>query len=892
MKINVKSTQTAILFILVVLLSSFVLAQDKDDTQKKGFFEAVRSGQKVMAESFLDSGVAVDTRDDEIGATALLYACEKGDRDIIELLIARGANVNTQSAIGRRTPLHTAATPEIAKLLIEKGANVNVKGVGSITPLHIAVARGQFEMVELLLSKGAEPNVLTYEGRSPLDYARGNKKMEGLLKAQGAERKSESLVSAECREKLKAVREGQLKETCDLIEAHIKELEAELEVLCKDAGERILRTVDNVEGLYIRPPKEYRDGPRYYHEDDRYDFKYISPQMGRHYTFVEYDSLRKEGVIEHKHAEIPGHFLAKTPVREIAKPEAIYGITWKPLTDKDDQRRGLYGDELTVLDLRTDEVLATRKFYFYIVQDGTLAAKGRLGRAISIPGHNNLYRFVNCKNYPPGHDGSYKDGRPRDSYRFVSRVLRPKVMSDELAVHVFDLARGSGEKKGSCVIGLRFGPGIVPGDLQLFETNPNRGSLRIVLKGTNDVFACNDILNLGNKDRRDSSVFRFYDGTDVKLTDLLEASGIKVPVPPEMQLSSKGLDDLPSGEIHAVAVYWGAMPDGKSRRFQEHPQGFVDVRVSLVEKPIILLLMSYEPVEWRVTFDPGAQVKSVVLGGHYRQAISGLPPHIPVQTVSTNRGGGQSIRTVLTSRDRHLDFVEKVKQMLGREPITVQSQNEGRSFIVDGQKTVSFPERHGVRGPGPVTFKSVMEQIASLQGRQLLSSDKLTTTYCCSGAFTGSEAIVAYSRGKRYSEYALHLVKGASTITGHTDIGIMSPNGSLMGFGSGDEGVKYSVKRLLTAQSPLADGDVIGLAIDLDGSKLYVRRNGVWVNGDPNSGNGGIILKPGRDYVVAVTVGASDTGGESDQWTANFGATPFVHSIPNGYMTYEERLEK
>ena len=504
-KMNVKSIQATGLIVLVALFSSFVWAQDGNDAQTRGFFEAVRSGQKAAVESFLNAGMAVDARDEENGATALLYACEKGNRDVIELLIARGANVNTQSAIGRRTPLHTAATPEIAKLLIEKGANVNATGVGSITPLHIAVGRGQLEMVELLLSKGAEPNALTYEGRSPLDYARGNKKLEELLKVQGAERKSESLVSAECREKLKAVREGRLKETCDLIEGHIKELETELEVLCKDAGERILRTVDNVEGIYIRPPKEYRDGPRYYHEDDRYDFKYISPQMGRHYTFVEYDSLRKEGAIEQKQVEIPGRLQTTTPVRELTKPEAFYGITWKSLTDKDDQQRGLYGDELTILDLRTDEVLATRKLYFYIVKDGTLAAKGRAGRrAISIPGYNNLYRFVTCKNYPSGQDDSYKDGRSRDSYRFVSRVLRPKVMSDELAVDVFDLARGSGEKRISCFISIRLGPGIVADDLHLFQATPL--NLRITLRGTKDSLACYGLLH----DSAEKSIVMFY----------------------------------------------------------------------------------------------------------------------------------------------------------------------------------------------------------------------------------------------------------------------------------------------------------------------------------------------------------------------------------------------
>jgi hypothetical protein len=73
---------------------------------------------------------------------------------------------------------------------------------------------------------------------------------------------------------------------------------------------------------------------------------------------------------------------------------------------------------------------------------------------------------------------------------------------------------------------VTLGPGIAPNDLQLLPTNPNLGSLRIVLKGTNDTFDCDYILNPGNKNDREKSVFRFYDGTKVKLTDLLKAAGI------------------------------------------------------------------------------------------------------------------------------------------------------------------------------------------------------------------------------------------------------------------------------------------------------------------------------------------------------------------------------
>jgi len=99
-------------------------------------------------------------------------------------------------------------------------------------------------------------------------------------------------------------------------------------------------------------------------------------------------------------------------------------------------------------------------------------------------------------------------------------------MSNEAAVALFDLAKGSGEKKGSCVGNINFGPGIGPNDLQLVATNPRRGRLRIVLKATNDALECDDILNPAHKHFREVTVLRFYDGNKVKLTDMLKAAGI------------------------------------------------------------------------------------------------------------------------------------------------------------------------------------------------------------------------------------------------------------------------------------------------------------------------------------------------------------------------------
>uniref|UniRef100_A0A8C2L520 BTB (POZ) domain containing 11b n=1 Tax=Cyprinus carpio TaxID=7962 RepID=A0A8C2L520_CYPCA len=110
----------------------------------------------------------------EQGMTPLMYACVRGDEAMVQMLLDAGADINSEypsvfPETRQATPLTFAVLHQhipVVQLLLDAGANVE----GSLqdgmenyteTPLQLAAAAGNFELVSLLLERGADPMVGT-----------------------------------------------------------------------------------------------------------------------------------------------------------------------------------------------------------------------------------------------------------------------------------------------------------------------------------------------------------------------------------------------------------------------------------------------------------------------------------------------------------------------------------------------------------------------------------------------------------------------------------------------------------------------------------------------------------------------------------------------------------
>ena len=84
--------------------------------------------------------------------------------------LAAGTDVNVKGGFADGTPLHYAAAnghKEIAELLIEKGADLNAKNVVGMTPLHYATTKEIADLLLFVTFSAAAQNQPTPKPNSP-----------------------------------------------------------------------------------------------------------------------------------------------------------------------------------------------------------------------------------------------------------------------------------------------------------------------------------------------------------------------------------------------------------------------------------------------------------------------------------------------------------------------------------------------------------------------------------------------------------------------------------------------------------------------------------------------------------------------------------------------------
>lgn len=193
-----------IFILLIILTEFNCLAsKDKWDSNKKDWSDLMLSVYKGNYKKMLKlvskqdvnyitakglNALEVAIRKQDTLAMNILFNCGKLQKDTSENLIMLACSYQNLSVVqilfnqhyhlinntNGYSPLMSACSfrsKEVVNLLIEKGSNINQqRNVDGMTPLMFAVYNGKIDVVKLLISKGVNKDIQDKNGKKAIEY--------------------------------------------------------------------------------------------------------------------------------------------------------------------------------------------------------------------------------------------------------------------------------------------------------------------------------------------------------------------------------------------------------------------------------------------------------------------------------------------------------------------------------------------------------------------------------------------------------------------------------------------------------------------------------------------------------------------------------------------------
>ena len=168
------------------------LSPQQDETTT--LFDAVKNDDLNMVQRLLEQGAKPNEIGEDKGRTPIFYTTDIENLKIIDLLLGYGADLKKQDKQGM-TPLHHIALygkPEVLEYLLGKeGVNPNILNTKNETPLMYALRneKDPKKSVEILIEHKANPSVRSIYGRTALYEAISKKNYEIIefLLSKGAD---------------------------------------------------------------------------------------------------------------------------------------------------------------------------------------------------------------------------------------------------------------------------------------------------------------------------------------------------------------------------------------------------------------------------------------------------------------------------------------------------------------------------------------------------------------------------------------------------------------------------------------------------------------------------------------------------------------------------------
>ena len=153
--------------------------------------KAVKNNDAITVKELIEQGIQVNELDANKDAPLIIAAYE-GHTEIVELLLEAGADVSVVDPGMKATALHAAAyagNVEAARLLIKYKIDIDKQGPhNGYTALHDAIWQNNVETARALIEAGANLNLKSNRGETPLEFAKSRKQKEivALIEQRGS----------------------------------------------------------------------------------------------------------------------------------------------------------------------------------------------------------------------------------------------------------------------------------------------------------------------------------------------------------------------------------------------------------------------------------------------------------------------------------------------------------------------------------------------------------------------------------------------------------------------------------------------------------------------------------------------------------------------------------
>lgn len=129
------------------------------DWNRNSLHITLNNRDEQSAQYLLDKGVDLSKPEEQTSPVAI--AAKMNNISMVKQLLAKGLDIKTGELL---TYCASSANKDVIELLLDNGADVNEVGYRGETALMIALQYNDIEVVELLLDRGADPNILDDDG--------------------------------------------------------------------------------------------------------------------------------------------------------------------------------------------------------------------------------------------------------------------------------------------------------------------------------------------------------------------------------------------------------------------------------------------------------------------------------------------------------------------------------------------------------------------------------------------------------------------------------------------------------------------------------------------------------------------------------------------------------